>query len=69
MRETVILTKALHEVNRDIAGMLRRGVRDEKARKLLADAREYRRMLEDDLEHAARKESEVQVIGVIVIDI
>ena len=52
--------------------MLRSGVKDEKARKVLEDARKYRGMLEEDLEHAFIKESEPKepgIIGVIVIGI
>lgn len=72
MKESEIIKAALKEVNRDIEGMLRSGVKDEKARKVLEDARKYRGMLEEDLEHAFKKESEPKepgIIGVIVIGI
>ena len=49
------LCKQLNEVNRDIDGMLRDGATTELAQKKLADARDYRESLEEDILREARK--------------
>ena len=69
MNELNIILEALREVNRDIEGMLRTGAKDAKMQKLLSDAREYRKMLEDDALNAAKKAKadEPVIIGVMVI--
>lgn len=66
------LKKQLHEVNRDIEGMLLAGAKSEKEQKVLSDAREYRAGLEDDLLRAVNKEGKTEepaIIGIIVIGI
>lgn len=55
MNELKIILKQLHEVNRDIEGMLKDGAKTEKAQKILSDARDYRKMLEDDILLASKK--------------
>lgn len=66
------MKKQLHEVNRDIEGMLLAGAKSEKEQKVLSDAREYRAGLEDDLLRAVNKEGKTEepaIIGIIVIGI
>ncbi len=69
MNELKIILEALREVNRDIEGMLLAGAKDEKMQKILSDAREYRKMLEDDALHAAKKAkaNEPEIIRIIII--
>lgn len=69
MNELTIILEALREVNRDIEGMLRTGAKDAKMQKVLSDAREYRKMLEDDALHAAKKAkaNEPEIVGVIIV--
>lgn len=66
------LKKQLHEVNRDILGMLQAGANTEKAQKVLKDAREYRESLEDDLRIAANKQGKADepvIVGVMIISL
>jgi len=69
------LKKQLHEVNRDIEGMLTAVATTEKAQKVLKDAREYRTSLEEDLLRAVRdtekkgKADEPVIVGVMIISL
>lgn len=69
MNELKIILEALREVNRDIERMLRAGAKDEKSKKVLNDARVYRKMLEDDALHAAKKAKAngAEIVGVIIV--
>lgn len=69
MNELKIIMESLREVNRDIEGMLRTGAKDEKMQKILNDAREYRKMLEDDALLAAKKAkvNGPEIVGVIIV--
>lgn len=69
--ETIEEIKAqLREVNRDIEGMLLSNNRSEKAAKILADAKEYRAHLEENLRYAAKKSDKTPaVIGIIYISL
>lgn len=64
------IVKAIHQVNLDIEGMLRSGDESEKALKRLNDAREYRKMLEDDLQLAVRnsKPKGFIMVGFVVLN-
>ena len=69
------IKKQLREVNNDIEGMLLAGATTEKAQKVLADAREYRASLEEDLLREVRKSEnngetdEPIIVGIMIIPI